>query len=118
MAGKRFIDAERRSPEALAWHRLYNSKRWRAYRDQQLRKEPLCAFCAKDGRVTAATVADHRIPHKGDLNLFWDAENLQSLCGPCHSGRKLAIEKRGYDNAIGEDGFPTDPNHPWLKGRT
>lgn len=115
MAGP-FIDAERRSKEAQAYHRLYASTRWRALRAQQLAREPLCAFCTKDGKIKPATVCDHVKPHKGDLTLFWDPANLQSLCQSCHSGRKLAIEKRGYEAGCDESGYPVDPNHPWYKG--
>ena len=30
--------------------------------------------------------------HRGDLDLFHDPMNLQSLCGPCHDGPKARIE--------------------------
>ena len=40
-----------------------------------------------------ATVADHIIPHKGNLELFWDEGNLQALCKSCHD-RKTAKEGR------------------------
>jgi hypothetical protein len=65
--------------------------------------------------VTAATVADHVIPHKGDPTLFWDGE-LQSLCDAdpwrCHSSHKQKTERRGYSAEVGSDGFPIDPTHP------
>jgi 5-methylcytosine-specific restriction protein A len=53
-------------------------------------EKPFCAFCAAQDRTTASTVADHIIPHKGDLDLFWFGE-LQSLCEPCHSIAKQPI---------------------------
>lgn len=49
-------------------------------------------MCLADGRTTAASVVDHKIPHKGDDALFWDETNHQSLCKPCHDGRKARIE--------------------------
>jgi 5-methylcytosine-specific restriction endonuclease McrA len=74
---------------------------------------PLCKMCEAKGLVVAAEVADHVEPHKGDLQKFWLGE-LQSLCSNCHNANKQQIEKRGYDTAIGEDGWPTDPKHPAL----
>ena len=46
---------------------------------------PLCAECQRHGRVTAATVVDHIIPHRGNMELFWDRDNWDSLCAPCHN---------------------------------
>jgi len=42
-------------------------------------------MCLAMNRQTPATVADHIIPHTGDSNLFWDVDNLQSLCDRCHN---------------------------------
>jgi 5-methylcytosine-specific restriction protein A len=30
-------------------------------------------------------VVDHIIPHRGNRELFWDTENWQALCTPCHN---------------------------------
>lgn len=80
----------------------------------QLADEPLCRTCAKAGRVTAATIADHVIPHRGDERLFFEGE-LQSLCDEapwrCHSKVKQQAERLGYSPAVGPDGFPVDPSH-------
>jgi hypothetical protein len=38
-------------------------------------------------RQTPATVVDHIIPHTGDPELFWDVDNLQGLCDPCHNSK-------------------------------
>ncbi|MDD4570646.1 MAG: HNH endonuclease signature motif containing protein [Tepidanaerobacteraceae bacterium] len=47
--------------------------------------------CLKAKRITPATVVDHIKPHKGDVKLFFDINNLQSLCKTCHD-RKTAKE--------------------------
>lgn len=71
--------------------RGYDS-RWERARKHFLREHPLCAECEKEDRVTAATVVDHIIPHKGDRALFWDSENnWQALC-KTHHDRKTACE--------------------------
>lgn len=66
--------------------------KWQKYRLSFLRSNPLCSYCMRDGRVTEATVVDHIEPHKGDQKLFWDTENHQSLCMPCHSSVKQREE--------------------------
>ena len=68
-------------------------------------------MCLKEGKVVPATVADHVVPHHGDVNLFWLGE-LQSLCAPHHSSSKRVEEIRGYSRQIGADGWPVDPEHP------
>lgn len=112
-----------RSSEAEAYRHLYRSARWRGpngRRAQQLAAEPLCRMCAKAGRVTAATVADHIIPHRGDETLFFEGE-LQSLCDAppwrCHSSRKQRIEALGYEPGCDASGRPVDPSHPWNRRR-
>src|SRR5262245_41229298 len=80
----------------------------RAYR----LKNPLCAMCLAKGKHSLSTHTNHIIPHKGDMTLFWDSANWQSLCTHCHNSTKQHIEKRGYSNEIGIDGWPIDHKHP------
>lgn len=89
---------------------LYDS-RWRRRRLAQLRREPLCAFCARRGLTVAASVADHITPHRGDRRLFEGP--LQSLCKPCHDSCKQQQERSGFHRGHGLDGAPLDPQHPW-----
>lgn len=62
---------------------------WRAARSRWLMEHPVCATCLFEGRVVPALVVDHIRPHRGNYQLFWDIENWQSLCKPCHD-RKTA----------------------------
>lgn len=89
----------------------YQLERWRRLARAQKQNYPLCRMCEANGFAVAATIADHIHPHNGDWDAFILGE-LQSLCAPCHSSRKQAIEKRGYDSQIDQDGWPTDPRHP------
>ncbi len=66
-----------------AAERGYDS-RWRKAREGYLLHHPLCVECMKEDIVEPATVVDHRIPHKGNKQLFWDKKNWQSLCKRCH----------------------------------
>lgn len=86
-------------------HHLYSSKRWKELRLRQLAKEPLCRMCQALGRITAATVCDHVVPHRGDVTLFWHGE-VQSTCKPCHDGAKQQLEKSGTLRGCSVDGRP------------
>lgn len=68
--------------------------RWQQARLPYLQKNPLCAYCARLGYHTAATIVDHIIPHHGDPVLFWDQDNWQPLCKPCHDSIKKAEENQ------------------------
>ncbi|BAP88858.1 transglycosylase [Burkholderiales bacterium GJ-E10] len=72
--------------------------RWRKARASYLSRHPLCAECERLGRLTAATVVDHIVPHRGNRELFWDERNWQALCKPCHDA-KTAREDGGFGNA-------------------
>lgn len=98
--------------EAKPFKHLYNTKRWHRRRYYQLRDYPECALCARLGRVTQATIADHVVPHRGDEELFFEGE-LQSLCKTCHDGAKQQLEKSGTLRGCGVDGLPLDANHHW-----
>lgn len=70
--------------------RGYDS-RWRKARKVYLQRHPLCVRCEQAGRVVPGTVVDHKIPHRGQRSLFWDEDNWQTLCKPCHD-RKTRLE--------------------------
>lgn len=69
--------------------------RWQQARLVHLRDNPLCVYCQREGRVTAASVVDHIVAHQGDETLMWDRANWQSLCQPHHDGQKKREEARG-----------------------
>lgn len=94
--------------------RGYNYQ-WQKARKLYLQMQPMCVLCRDMGILTAATVVDHIKPHRGNRDLFWDQENWQSLCKPCHDGAKQQSEHTGIVRGAGEDGMPTCRNHPWNK---
>jgi 5-methylcytosine-specific restriction protein A len=78
---------------------------WRKYRMHYLREHPWCVDPYKRHRGhQAATVIDHRIPHKGDIGLFRNPKNHQGLCDDCHR-IKTAREDGGF-------GRPVKPQPP------
>ena len=101
-----------RSDAAQAWLPWYGTKRWQDTRAAQLAREPLCRMCLAEMRVTAATVADHVVEHKGDPALFWNTGNLQSLCSSHHSRDKQREERGRPISRIGADGWPVEAYRP------
>lgn len=80
-----------RSTKGTAAQRGYGFK-WQKARVGWLEAHPLCVYCERSGRVTAATVVDHSIPHRGDMVIFWDRSKWVSLCTNCHSSVKQREE--------------------------
>lgn len=79
--------------------RLYD-RRWQAASKVYLRMHPLCQCPeCQEGRLrtTAASVVDHIEPHKGDIDLFWNEANWQSMNKNCHD-KKTATEDGGFGN--------------------
>ena len=68
--------------------------RWRRARDGFIAEHPLCVMCLAlaPPMTTPASVVDHKIPHRGDMVLFWDRSNWQSLCKPHHDIEKQREE--------------------------
>lgn len=79
-----------------SYHGWYSNKRWRVLRMHWLRCNPLCAICQQDDKLTPATVVDHIISHKGNISMFYDTTNLQSLCKRCHDVK--TAKEDGYGN--------------------
>jgi 5-methylcytosine-specific restriction protein A len=86
-------DAKRGSSTA----RGYGYK-WQLASKGFLRAHPLCQCpdCLEgEKQITIAVVVDHIIPHGGDMTLFWDRNNWQSMGKTCHD-RKTAKEDGGF----------------------
>lgn len=98
------------------------SKRWQDMRRTQLKREPFCECPHHAGRADRprAGVVDHKVPHRGDSKLFFDANNLQSMAKECHDIFKQSEEKGGPGFLAGcdEHGLPLDRSHPFYQVRT
>lgn len=89
--GERQYDKARK--EANPLRGLYGTAQWQKLRWSVLVRDLFtCQRCKVIEPLTARLVADHRIPHRGDLSLFWDPKNLQCLCKTCHDSDKQREE--------------------------
>ena len=73
----------------------YTSADWRAKRQRILVRD--CYTCRDCRRVCAGPDAhvDHIVPLRGDMKLFWNRGNWQTLCRHCHDVVKAAEEAAG-----------------------
>ena len=86
--------AEKDQARGTSAQRGYGYK-WQKASKAYLAAHPLCVHCKERDVVTPATVVDHIIPHRGDMTLFWDRSNWQSLC-KTHHDIKTATEDGGF----------------------
>jgi 5-methylcytosine-specific restriction enzyme A len=63
------------------------SSRWDKAADAFRTENPLCAECEREGHYVPAYCVDHIVPHRGDMDLFWDVSNWQSLCRRHHASK-------------------------------
>lgn len=73
------------------YHYLYETARWKKMSKDFLKKYPICFICGKPAKI-----ADHITPHRGDVNLFFNEDNLQPMCWSCHS-RKTFEENNNFN---------------------
>lgn len=102
----------RRSEAAKRYRKLYKTKRWKMLRLDCLRRDNYQCQIRGHGCTINATVADHKVPHKGEQTLFFALTNLQATCKHCHDTHKQREERREYSGAVDDDGWPVDPDHP------
>jgi 5-methylcytosine-specific restriction endonuclease McrA len=74
---------------------MYSKQSWKVLRESFLSTYPLCKVCQQLGVIRVATIVDHITPHKGNSDLFFDADNLQSLCKRHHDKKTNAEKQSG-----------------------
>lgn len=72
----------------------YNTAAWKRLREQHISDSPLCVECEKKGRYVSAQVVDHIKPADEAPELFYDRNNLQSLCNFHHQLKTNADKAR------------------------
>jgi 5-methylcytosine-specific restriction endonuclease McrA len=90
-AGKSPMQMREQNAPWLGWYRL---QRWRRLRWQILVRDNFtCKLCGKLEGDSSQLVADHVKAHRGNVDLFWDPNNLQALCKACHNSTKQAEDQ-------------------------
>lgn len=105
----RTADAEGHSVTVEFWRSWYKLARWKRLRLRVFLRDLYTCQRAECGRLigdTSQLVADHKEPHRGDAVLFWEEDNIQTLCAPCHNRFKQSQERA---DRIG--GLPSGSRH-------
>lgn len=69
----------------------YKSKRWESLRQQVFVRD--LYTCQRTGELCIgkhpaanSPVANHKVPHRGDPELFWDISNIETVTKAVHDG--------------------------------
>lgn len=89
-------DRERR--ETQEWRSWYKTKRWADLRQQILKRDRFTCqqtgvLCTAKAPAPNSPVIDHKRPHRGDPELFWNPENLQCVSKAYHDSEKQKQER-------------------------
>lgn len=84
----------------------YKSKRWQKLRQNKLILNPLCERCIKKNKYNSAYFIHHK-EYVTDLNyeddnVFFNIDNLESLCFDCHQKEHFANEDEYYFDDNGD----------------
>lgn len=83
------------SPTLEPWRVWYSLKRWKILRIATFKRDRFkCQECGLIDGNTSRLICDHKTPHRGEPDLFWDENNVHTLCKPCHDSIKQASERR------------------------
>jgi 5-methylcytosine-specific restriction protein A len=75
---------------------VYKTSQWRTLRKKVLAEQPFCAKCGLTDKETKLEV-HHIIPPRGNEELFFDRNNLVSVCTICHkylTNREIGNRKK------------------------
>lgn len=66
--------------------KLYKTKRWKALRLHILNRDfGLCQECKRRKLIRKGNTVHHIVEAREDPKLFWDEDNLETICPSCHN---------------------------------
>lgn len=78
----------------------YRSKRWSRLRKLKIAQNPICERCEKEGIYKPVRIVHHKeyITDKNymDPNIFFNIDNLESLCFDCHQKEHFRKDSTDY----------------------
>lgn len=79
------------------WRVWYGSARWKQLRWQVCVRDLFtCQLCHRIAGRKGEAVADHKVPHRGNALLFWDENNVQTICKSCHDSVRQSEDKQKW----------------------
>lgn len=91
----------RERDKAQPWRKWYYTARWQKLRAAVwLRDAYTCqmtgVICIGKYPAPNSPVADHKVQHHGDPDLFWDLNNIQTVSKSFHDSEKQRGERAGW----------------------
>lgn len=81
------------------WRAWYKTQRWQDLRMQAFARDGF--VCQRTGTLCAGTypapnspVANHKLPHKGNPDLFWSLDNIETVTKQVHDSLIQAEERK------------------------
>lgn len=95
--GEKARDQHRRNTQP--WRNWYKTPRWEKLRREAFKRDGyICQrsgdACTGKGNDPYAPVANHKVPHHGDPDLFWDINNIETVTKRVHDSLIQAEERR------------------------
>ena len=83
---------------AEPWQAWYKERKWKALRLKVLARDAyICqatgTLCVGEWPAPNSPVVDHKRQHRGNLALFWDIDNLQTVTKAYHDSVKQKQER-------------------------
>ena len=102
IAGTRKLSA--RQHNADAYRKALRVEPWVSFREVYLINHPNCVLCKEKGELVRANTVDHVMPISGpDDPRFLDENEVQALCGSCHSAKTREDMRRGLTRNGGSE---------------
>jgi 5-methylcytosine-specific restriction enzyme A len=108
-----YAKTDKRSAESLGYRHLYDTEQWKRLRIQCFIRDNYT--CKRTGEVLAgkhpapnSPVANHIKPHRGDLALFFNLDNLECIAKAVHDSLVQREEKLGKRIGCDAEGWPLD----------
>lgn len=76
---------------------LYRTARWRNLRKAAIARNKKCSVCGKTGELTV----HHIVPPRGNIALFFCAENLAVICRDCHRTETAREIRERFSEPVG-----------------
>ena len=101
-------DSRFKGKQTVRRNKLYGY-RWDKLARIFKRQHPACVQCGRIGTKKYPNCVDHIIPHRNNLELFWDQGTWQTLCKSCH-GRKCVTERKDWKHVTVDGEIVSGPN--------
>jgi 5-methylcytosine-specific restriction endonuclease McrA len=82
----------------LPWKRWYKTARWAKLRQQVFMRDLYTCqrsglICSGEHPAPDSPVANHKVAHRGNPDLFWDIDNIETVSKEVHDGLIQAEEQ-------------------------